>query len=237
MRRHASKAGSIAALLLLFAAVGQAGPRGSFLIGLDYAHHQFSIDHTTTLVGDRVRFFTGRPVRYLGWSFNLARFNPWSAYVGYGFLFGVSAVETRYHLNWEMPDLGVSLQPLPSGLGCWYLEFGPLLYLKAGPLRVFPYVAVPVGLSSFSLIINETEEGGSAFYSGLTGGLEVRLHLSEDFAFAAGYKTTALLNPRSDYTVEEGVTLRGVFANRPQELYGGIVFGWGIGRSEEGYYE
>lgn len=196
----------------------------TMFIGMEYARPHFSIDHHVNVGGDDVHFFTSRHIDYLGWYFKVNYYRPLSRNFGYGYTGAMGLWETGYWLNWEMPDYGVSLDPLKSELTCIYFDIGIILYGRWGPLNILPFLAVPIGYTSFSLTIEDEVESGDASYFGLDGGVEAQLQLSKTVSLTIGYKTTKLINSSPSYEVEEDVELKGMFHKMPEEFYFGVSF-------------
>jgi hypothetical protein len=213
---------------LLLAALSMLGAGatsdGAFFIGGNYVRPQFSIRQNTEVAGVPVRFFTSRPVDYLGWRMDIASHQMPSKWFVYGFSFGASSWEAGYALNWEMPDLGVALDPFSASLSCFYFEFRGNAALRLGPVVIGPFVSVPVGLSTFDLSNSEFSEGGAALYTGGSLGAELTIRPFRWLGLVAGGKLTEALLRNPGYTVEEGLTLTGHHSGPVQELYGGLAF-------------
>lgn len=190
----------------------------------EYVSPGFSIDHAVPIMGEEVHFFTSRPMHYLGWSFKCTYEVPKTDHFGYGYLFGMGYWKTGFWLNWELPSLSLSVDPMTSTLGCFHADPGFLLYYRVLFLRIVPYVAIPVGLSTFSLINEGNKEEGNAFYCALDGGVRADLALVADLHLAFGYEIGIPLNSNPSFNVEEGVQLVGGYDKPPQQFFVAILY-------------
>lgn len=192
--------------------------------GVILGRPHFSIRQTTDVAGAPVHFMTGRPKDNIGWYFEAERLRPTNRFFGFGLMAGARFWRTGYWLNWEMPEQGVSLDPLESRWDAVYIHGGGLVWIGFGPLRIVPSVNLIAGSSSFELKSGSQTESGSDPFIGIMPGIEGRVKIWRAISCAAGYRTDLILNRSPDYEVEPGVTLVGAHSAAPEELYFGISF-------------
>lgn len=211
-------------LISVAASVTLAGPVSAVRTGLILGHPHFSIRQTTTVTGVPVDFSTSRPKDNTGWFIEGDRIWSPASHFGYGVVAGARIWQTGYWLNWEVPERGVSLDPLRSWWVAAYLHGGALVWAGIGPLRLVPSVNIVFGSSSFELKNASERESGSDLLLGLMPGIEGRIRIWRKISCSAGYKTALFLNRNPDYEVEPGVTLTGKHSADPEELFFGVTF-------------
>ncbi len=214
------------ASVLLLAGAAPSAERGPNTVrfGSVWGRPHFVIDETNAVAGVPTRFFTGRPNDYLGWYLEFEQRSPRGKQWGLGWVAGAKAWQTGYWLNWDVPDLGVSLEPMRSKWQVGYLSAGPLAYVQAGPARLMASVSLTFGMSTFELKTEDASESGAAIYGGFQPGIEGNLQLSRVVGLTAGYNATLLLIRHPEYDVEEGVTLHGQHTSWPTEFHASLSF-------------
>jgi len=192
--------------------------------GVTLAQTDFSINQSINLVEENVRFFTGKrqATNYLGFYMNGQAFRPFSKHFGLSSKISLEWWQAGYILNWDMPENGLSLEPIESTIRAMYFDLAFGVYTQWGPLRIIPLIRVPIGVSNLSITIEGNEETGASFYSGLSGNLEAQIVFFDVFSLNCGYLTTLIFSSTSKYEVEEGVKLEGEFNSMPEVLYLGI---------------
>lgn len=215
----------LVSILFLSAAARADLPRVSTIrCGAVVGRPHFEIDKTSNVAGVPTRFMTGRPNDYVGSYIDVDWLNPHGKHAGLGWVAGGTYWQTGYWLNWDIPELGVSLDPLRSWWQVVHTYGGALGYVQAGPARLLASVKLVFGYSSFRLKSGNTSETGSDEYAGIQPGIEARLQLSRVVGLTAGYNTILLLDRYPDYEVEPGVRLHGEHTAWPTEIQAGLSF-------------
>jgi len=194
---------------------------------LDYVRPRFSMDCTLRPWGDAYRFFTGRPDHYLGWRLQVRTEPAGSPRAGFGQMLSLGIWQTRYWLNWEVPEYGSSVSPLKARLTGYSVEWGVHAYRRIGGVRISPSVTLPLVLTGFTIEARGTSESGYAIHGGAALGIEAGIGIGGGRELTLGHRRTFLFPREPHYTVEPSVTLHGQFDMGPSEFYLGLTTGGG----------